>query len=226
MGFQYVPSLFRTPAYPGFTPPDGIWRGKGGDEGYVAFNAGSSWGGHVIVRDGNFCPSLQIGGSKLTPVFSDINGYIYNVNKIAEKACFNNTTVKSVYIGTNVTVIEINAFYGCTNLEKVSGGENLKVIGQNAFARCTKLSTFVITSKVLYKIGPQAFYKDSKLKTIYIRNTTKLTKSGVKKSLKGSSVKTVKVKKSKVKAYKKYFTKKNCGKNQLLYCKLFFFVIV
>ena len=151
-------------------------------------------------------------GALVIPATVSINGYIYNVNKIAEKACFNNTTVKSVYIGTNVTVIEINAFYGCTNLEKVSGGENLKVIGQNAFARCTKLSTFVITSKVLYKIGPQAFYKDSKLKTIYIRNTTKLTKSGVKKSLKGSSVKTVKVKKSKVKAYKKIFKKANSGR--------------
>ena len=77
MSYQYVPSLIRIPKVPGFSPPNGIWRGKGGDEGYVAFNAGSSWGGQVIVRDGNFCPSLQIGGSKLTPVFSDINGYIY-----------------------------------------------------------------------------------------------------------------------------------------------------
>ena len=62
------------------------------------------------------------------------------------------------------------------------------------------------------KIGTKAFYKDGKLKTLNMNNTTKLTKKGVKKSLKGSSVKTVKVKKSKVKKYKKYFTKKNCGR--------------
>ena len=65
---------------------------------------------------------------------------------------------------------------------------------------------------MLSKIGTYAFTKDSKLKTLYIKNTTKLTKKGVKKSLKGSSVKKVKVKKSKVKKYKKYFTKKNCGR--------------
>ena len=94
----------------------------------------------------------------------------------------------------------------------MSGGARVKTIGTNAFARCPKLSTFVITSTVLYKISPQAFYKDSRLKTIYIKNTAKLTKGGVNKSLKGSSVKTVKVKKSKVSKYKKYFKKSNSGR--------------
>ena len=77
MGFQYVPSLFRIPKVPILSAPDGFWRGKGGDEGFYAFNAGYSWGGHVIVQSPNFCPCLQMGGSKLTPVFSDINGYIF-----------------------------------------------------------------------------------------------------------------------------------------------------
>ena len=54
--------------------------------------------------------------------------------------------------------------------------------------------------------------KDKKLKTVKIKNTAKLTKSGVKKSLKGSYVKTVKVKKAKVKAYKKIFKKSNSGR--------------
>ena len=76
MSYQYVPSLFRIPDVPNLTPPTGIWRGKGGDEGYFAFNAGS-WGYNVIVRDPNFCYKLQIDGSLLTPVFSDINGYVY-----------------------------------------------------------------------------------------------------------------------------------------------------
>lgn len=77
MSFQMVPSLFRIPSVPGITPPDTIWRGKGADEGLYAFEAGYSWGGHVIVRDGNFCPCLQIDGRKLTPVFTDINGHLY-----------------------------------------------------------------------------------------------------------------------------------------------------
>ena len=137
---------------------------------------------------------------------------IYKVNRIGAKAFYGDKIVKTVTIGSNVLIIDANAFYGCSNLVKVSGGASLKTIGTNAFARCSKLSTFVITSKVLYKIGVTAFYKDSKLKTLYIKNTTKLTKSGVKKSLKGSKVKTVKVKKSKVKKYRSYFKKKNSGK--------------
>ena len=139
-------------------------------------------------------------------------GVTYNVTGIGANAMKDNTTVKIVAIGSKIVAIGNNAFFGCKNLVKVSGGAGLKTIGTNAFARCPKLSTFVITSKVLYKIGPQAFYKDSKLKTVCVRNTTKLTKGGVKKSLKGSSVKTVRVKKSKVKKFKKYFTKKNCGR--------------
>ncbi|MBR4258978.1 MAG: hypothetical protein IKQ17_08105, partial [Kiritimatiellae bacterium] len=77
MGFQCVPSLFRIPNVPSFTPPGLIWRGKGSDEGFYAFNVGSTWGGNVIVRDTNLCPSLQIDGSKLSPVYTDINGFIY-----------------------------------------------------------------------------------------------------------------------------------------------------
>ena len=65
---------------------------------------------------------------------------------------------------------------------------------------------------MLAKIGATCFTGDTKLKTLNFKYTTKLSKKGVKKSLKGSSVKTVKVKKSKVKKYKKFFTKKNCGK--------------
>ena len=65
---------------------------------------------------------------------------------------------------------------------------------------------------MLSKIGAYSFNGDRSLKTIYVNKTTKLSKKGVKKSLKGSKVKTVKVKKSKVRKYKKYFTKKNAGK--------------
>ncbi len=77
MSFQYVPSLFRIPEVPNLSSPNAIWRGKGRDEGYFAMNVGYGWGGNIIVRDPNFCYKLQIDGSLLTPVFSDVNGYIY-----------------------------------------------------------------------------------------------------------------------------------------------------
>ncbi len=141
-----------------------------------------------------------------------LNGVVYKVTVIDSNAFRGDKYLKTVTIGSNVTVIGNNAFYGCPNLTKVSGGAKLKTIGANAFARCPKLSSFTISSKVLSKIGSYAFNKDSKLKTLNIKKTTKLKKKGVKKALKGSKIKTVKVKKSKVRKYRKFFTKKNCGK--------------
>ena len=147
------------------------------------------------------------------PETVEIKEATYTVNRISAKAFYGNKTVKFVNIGKAVVNIDTNAFYSCSNLISVSGGDSLKTIATSAFARCPKLTSFVITSNVLNKIGPTCFYKDSKLNVLYIKNTTKLTKSGVKKSLKGSSVKTIKVKKSKVSAYKKYFMKSVSGKS-------------
>ena len=136
----------------------------------------------------------------------------YKVTKIASKTFYKNTDMQTLYIGSNVKSIGAEACSGCTNLTKVSSGAALTTIGDKAFVNCKNLSTFVITSKKLNKIGTYAFYGDSLLKLVNINKTIKLTKAGVKKSLKGSSVATVKVKKTKVTAYKKIFTKKNAGK--------------
>ena len=136
----------------------------------------------------------------------------YKVNRIAAKAFYGNKIIRTLSIGANVRYIDNYAFYGCSNLIKVAGGKYLETIGSRAFAYCKKLKVFSIASANLRKIGAYAFYKDKKLKTIYIKNTIRLTKAGVKKSLKGSSVKKVKVKKAKVKAYKKIFKKSNSGR--------------
>ena len=161
-----------------------------------------------VSSDPNYSPAETIS----IPSTIQIKGVTYKITAVAANAFYNDTSLKTLTIGSNVSSIGNNAFYGCTSLTKVSGGANVKTIGANAFAKCTKLSSFTITSTSLSKIGTYAFNKDSKLKTLYIKNTTKLTKKGVKKSLKGSLIKTVKVKKSKVKKYKKFFTKKNCGR--------------
>ena len=118
----------------------------------------------------------------------------------------------SLSIPASVTTIGAYAFYNNSNLKSVTGGSGLVTIGNHAFYKCSKLTTFKITSKKLKTIGGYTFSGCKKLKTLYIQKTTKLTKKTVKTSLKGSSVKTVKVKKSKVSAYKKYFTKANCGR--------------
>ena len=136
----------------------------------------------------------------------------YKVNKITASAFKNHTSIVSVSIGSNVTTIDSYAFSGCTSLTKITGGSGLKTISSRAFNGDTSLSSFTISSKKLKKIGSYAFSGDKLLKTISIKKTTKLTRKGVKKSLKGSSVKTVKVKKSKVRTYKSYFKKSNSGR--------------
>lgn len=141
-----------------------------------------------------------------------LDGVTYKVTAVSANAFRKNTKIKNLVIGPNVTSIGANAFYGCSGLTKVTGGNGIKTIGAGAFAYCPNLSTFIIYSKVLAKIGKGAFYSDTKLFTLCFKNTVKLKKSGVKGCLKGSSVKTVRVKKSIVKKYRKIFKKKNSGR--------------
>ena len=172
----------------------------------VTNNAMNGTGTVAFAGSANHAAAVSI------PATVTLQGITYKVTKIASLAFNRNPDVVSVYVGANIVIIETNAFVACPKLVKISGGLRLKTINPKAIVNCAKLNTFVITSAVLSKIGTYAFYGDKSLKTIYINKTTKLTKKGVKKSLKGSSVKTVKVKKSKVKKYKKYFTKKNAGR--------------
>ena len=138
---------------------------------------------------------------------------IPNTVKIIGYGAFANChNLLNVYIPASVTSLGAFAFRGNYKLVKVNGGAGLVSIGQQCFEHCWALKSFTITSKKLKKLGKYSFYCCSKLKTIKIKNTTKLTKKGVKKSLYLSSVKKVKVKKSKVKKYRKYFSYRNCGK--------------
>lgn len=139
--------------------------------------------------------------------------FSYGVTTIGEGAFAYCESLKSVSFPKSLTTIGSKAFEGCESLTKVTGGAKLKTIGSYAFYRCDKLSSFTISSSVLKKIGSFAFSEAKCLKTLNIKKTTKLTKSGVKNSLKGSAVKTVKVKKSKVKKYKKFFKKSNSGRS-------------
>lgn len=109
-----------------------------------------------------------------------------------------------------VTSIDTGAFKGNKQVTTLTVGKNVKTIGANAFANCTKLSKLTLGAGVT-KIGANAFKGAKKLKTLTI-SSKNLKKAGVKGALKGSSVKTIVVPKAKVKAYKKIFTKANCGK--------------
>ena len=135
------------------------------------------------------------------------SGKCTSIGNYAFYGCKN---LASVNIHTGITSIGTGAFYG-SGISKVAGGKSLKTIGTSAFKNCANLKTVTITSSVLSKIGSQAFSGTAVTK-LSINKTTKLTKKGVKNSLKGSKVKTVDVKNSKKVTYGAYFVKSNSGK--------------
>lgn len=111
-----------------------------------------------------------------------------------------------------VTAIASAAFKGNKKLKKITIGKNVTSIGAKAFYGDKKLAALKINSKKLNKIGECAFYGCNHL-TAFTLKSKKLKKKSVKKSLKGSSIKSIKTTPSLRKKYKKYFTRKNAGKS-------------
>jgi len=134
------------------------------------------------------------------------------VASIGEGAFMDCNLLTNIVIPASVVTIGNFAFYRCKGLVKVTGGAKLEQIGNSAFAFCPKLKSFVISSKVLNKIGAYAFNEDKSLKVISVKNAVRLTGAGIEKSLKGSFVKTVRVKANKIKEYKKVFSSAAAGK--------------
>ena len=72
------------------------------------------------------------------PATVKLSGKTFNVTKISANAFRNNTVMKSLTIGSNVTTIGANAFYGCKNLNTVvikTAKLTTKTVGVNAFAK-------------------------------------------------------------------------------------------
>lgn len=118
-----------------------------------------------------------------------VDGIIYKVTAVADKAFSGNKKIKTVTIGKNVTKI-----------------------GTKAFANCTALTKLTIPANVT-NIGTQAFTGNKKLKIITIKSTKLTSKSISKNAFKGVGNKvTIKVPKSKKKAYTTLFRKKGLSK--------------
>ena len=135
--------------------------------------------------------------------FKDAAGNVY---KSTTEATFSQKTFTVTLTGG------ANAKKASVNTVKVGGCTyKVTVIGSKAFAKKSKLASATLGANVK-TIGASAFSGSKKLKTLTVKSTA-LTKANVKNSLKGSSIKKVKVPAKKVKAYKKVFTKKNAGKS-------------
>lgn len=140
-----------------------------------------------------------------------LNGITYKVTSIAAKAFKGQKKLSKVTIGSNITSIGADAFSGCKKLKTVKMGSKVTTIGNKAFYKCVKLTKITIPAKVT-KIGKQAFYGCKALKSITIKTKKLTTKKVGKNAFKGISAKaTVKVPKSKQKAYKTLLKKRGIG---------------
>ena len=104
------------------------------------------------------------------------------------------TTVKISGKSYKVTEISANAFKNKKKLKKVTIGKNVQKIGNNAFSGCKSLKNITIMGKRLKKVGTNAI-------------------KGINKKA------VIKVPKTKVKAYKKLFTKKTGYKKNTMKIK-------
>lgn len=117
-------------------------------------------------------------------------GKKFRVASIAGGA-FEGTKVKSVTLGKQVDAVGARALAGARKLRKVTLGAGVTKVGAKAFSGCGKLREVTVKSGLL-------------------------TASGVKSSLRGSSIKRVKLSGvSGVKAllYERYFAKSNSGRS-------------
>ena len=159
-------------------------------------------------------------GTKLTDSGS---GLIYSVSKKGkevsvkgvskkEKTITIPKTVKLKGIKYKVTAISANAFKGNKNIQTVTVGSNVVKIGQRAFSGCKVLKQVTLSSSVK-SLGKETFLNSKKLSKITIK-TTKLTSKTVgSNAFKGIYAKvTVKVPKSKLKAYTTLLKKKGAPK--------------
>ena len=170
---------------------------------YVASAADGTGTAIVGATQAVYTPATSVAGDLYYYcVVTDGTAYKSDVAKVsvtplAKNAKFTSGSLK--YVVTTATVTGGNVH--------VYAPKSTKYKSVTVPATLTKDgATYKVTG-----INSKSFAKAKKLKTITIKSKT-LTKSGVKNSLKGSKVTTVKVPKSKYKTYKKYFTKKNCGK--------------
>lgn len=157
----------------------------------------------VMISTGSM--QFKVDGSEVTLIKmtgkgtkASISGYVkyngksYKVTKIADKAFYKNTKLKTVTIPSTVTEIGSKAFYRCSKLTKVTIPKNVKVIGSKAFYGCKKIAKVTVKSTKLNKVGSKAFTGISKKAVIKV---PKKKLAAYTKLLKGKYTKGVKIKK-------------------------------
>ncbi len=121
----------------------------------------------VAGEDGNFLIQYAATQEKkiYIPDTVTVDGQIYRISEISNKAFYQNSSIEEVELGKNIVKIGDSAFQDCKNLKKVTFGENLAQIGNYAFAKDTALTALAFP-KSLKDIGNYSFYQCEKIAKI------------------------------------------------------------
>ena len=92
------------------------------------------------------------------------------IKTIAERAFYENETLKAITIPSSVTKIDDYAFNEAKALEKITIPNSVKEIGQNAFRYCTKLKSITLPNTI-NAIEKETFLGCNELKSIVIPNS-------------------------------------------------------
>ena len=168
-------------------------------------------GVYKVLKDGvtvEFTKPVSRKTSVKIPDTVKLSGITCKVRGISANVFKNDTTLRTVTIGKNVTIIGSNAFYGARKLSKVSGGSAISKIGDKAFYNCSSLTGIELSKTVKY-IGRQAFYNCKNLKTIIVKTSQLTSKNVGTKAFTGIYTKPiVKVPANKFKVYQKLLKSK------------------
>ena len=108
--------------------------------------------------------------SIIIPVTITIDGHIYKVTAIGDRAFKNNKKLKSVTIGKNIKKIGKEAFRNCTKLKKITIKSTvLKSVGKNAIKGINKKATIKVPKKRLKKYKKLFKSKTGYTKTMKIQ---------------------------------------------------------
>ena len=109
-------------------------------------------------------------GDIVIPSQTTIEGKVYNVTQIGEKAFYYCDGLKGITIPNSVTCIADLAFLKCSGLSSVSLPNSVECIGGGAFSGCTGLTSVTIGNSVT-SIGSSAFLGCSGLTSVNIGNS-------------------------------------------------------
>lgn len=100
------------------------------------------------------------------------------------------SSLKSVTIGGNVTLLDYGSFSKCTNLTSVVITDSVKIISAYAFAECSRLTEMVIPNSVT-KVDFGAFFDCTNLTQIQFNGTREQISNICKTGITGSNIKRI-----------------------------------